>query len=84
VHYLHHLAAFYADVRPSSQAAVAWARQDVALRRNGSTLSLLAWCLHRAGRADQAMAVIDEAFALGAADPVLQERARAISSGGRR
>jgi tetratricopeptide (TPR) repeat protein len=87
VHYLHHLAAFYADVRPSHQAALTWARQDVALRRNGSTLSLLAWCLHRAGHAEEAIAVIDEAFALGAGDPLLQERARAIREsmpGGRR
>jgi tetratricopeptide (TPR) repeat protein len=86
VHYLHHLAAFYADVRPSPQVAVAWAEQDVALRRNGATLSLLAWCLHRAGRAEQARAVVEEAFALGAGDPLLQQRARIIreTGGGRR
>jgi tetratricopeptide (TPR) repeat protein len=78
VHYLHHLAAFYADVHPHHRAALAWARQDVALRRNGATLSLLAWCLHRAGRTDEALATVGEAFALGAGDPLLQTRARAI------
>ena len=83
VHYLHHLAAFHADVHPHSGAAVAWARQDVELRRTGPTLSLLAWCLHRAGRQDEALAVLDEAFALGAGDPLLQERARRIRQGRR-
>jgi tetratricopeptide (TPR) repeat protein len=83
VHYLHHLAAFHADVRPHAAAAVAWAQQDAALRRNGTTLSLLAWCLHRAGRRDEALAVVEEAFALGAGDPLLQARAREIRRGRR-
>jgi tetratricopeptide (TPR) repeat protein len=82
VHYLHHLAAFHADVHPHPRAAVAWARQDVALRRTGPTLSLLAWCLHRAGDQAEALVVLDEAFALGAGDPLLQERARQIRQGG--
>ena len=78
VHYLHHLAAFHADVRPHPRMAVEFARQDVALRRTGSTLSLLAWCLHRAGQTGEALAVLDEAFALGAGDPRLQARAAEI------
>jgi tetratricopeptide (TPR) repeat protein len=78
VHYLHHLAAFHADVRPHPGAAQAWARQDADLRRTGPTLSLLAWCLHLAGRRTEALAVLDEAFALGAGDPVLCARARRI------
>jgi tetratricopeptide (TPR) repeat protein len=82
VHYLHHLAAFHADVRPHPGAAVAWARQDAELRRSGPTLSLLAWCLHLAGRRHEALAVLDEAFALGAGDPVLRARARRIREGG--
>ena len=81
VHYLHHLAAFHADVHPHGPAAVAWAQEDAALRRNGTTLSLLAWCLHRAGRRDEALAVVEEAFALGAGDPLLQARARQIRQG---
>jgi tetratricopeptide (TPR) repeat protein len=87
VHYLHHLAAFYADVHPHHQAALAWARQDVALRRTGATLSLLAWCLHRARHTDEALTTIEEAFALGAGDPLLRTRARTIrasATGGRR
>jgi len=78
VHYLHHLAVYYADVHPHFATALAWARQDAGLRRSGSTLSLLAWCLHRAGRTAEARATLDEAFALGAGDPLLQARARAI------
>ena len=81
VHYLHHLAAFHADVHPHAAAAVAWAQEDAALRRNGTTLSLLAWCLHRAGRRDEALAVVEEAFTLGAGDPLLQARARQIRQG---
>jgi tetratricopeptide (TPR) repeat protein len=83
VHYLHHLAAFHADVHPHSGAAVAWAGQDADVRRNGTTLSLLAWCLHRAGRREEALAVLDEAFALGAGDPRLRARAREIGQGTR-
>ena len=81
VHYLHHLAAFHADVHPHPGAALAWAQQDVDLRRTGPTLSLLAWCLHLAGRREEALAVLDEAFALGAGDPALVARARRIRQG---
>jgi|tagenome__1003787_1003787.scaffolds.fasta_scaffold20894083_2 tetratricopeptide (TPR) repeat protein len=83
VHHLHHLAAFHTDVRPYPWAAVAWATEDADLRRNGTTLSLLAWCLHRAGRREEAMTVLDEAFAMGAGDPRLRARAAAIRQGGR-
>lgn len=78
VHYLHHLAAFCADVVADPPAAVRWAARDVGIRRNGSTLSLLGWCLFRAGRTDEARAAIAAARALGAADPLLQARARQI------
>jgi tetratricopeptide (TPR) repeat protein len=78
VHYLHHLAAHYADVDPDPQAAVGWAQRDVCIRRSGPTLSLLGWCLFLAGRLDEARAAVAEALALGAADPRLQARARSI------
>jgi tetratricopeptide (TPR) repeat protein len=78
VHYLHHLAAFFADVRPDPEVAVTWAQADVRLRRNGATLSLLAWCLHRAGRTAEALSAVEAAEALGAGDPGLRRRARAI------
>ena len=75
VHYLHHLAAYYADVEPDPAAAVEIACRDVAVRRNGTTLSLLAWCLHRAGRPGEAAQAGWEALALGARDPELLARA---------
>jgi tetratricopeptide (TPR) repeat protein len=78
VHYLHHLAAFYADVHPHAAVALSWAQQDAELRRTGGTLSMLAWCQYRAGRTAEALATLDAAFALGAGDPVLQARARVI------
>lgn len=81
VHYLHHLAAHYADVVPDAQAAVVWAERDAGLRRSGPTLSLLGWCLFRAGEVGRARAVIAEALALGAGDPCLQERARLVGVG---
>jgi hypothetical protein len=71
-HYLHHLAAFHADVGPDSSAAIGWARQDAALRRTGGTLS---WCLSRTA---EALTVLDEAFALRAGDPRLRARVREI------
>jgi tetratricopeptide (TPR) repeat protein len=75
-HWLHHLAESCLDRDPS--LAVAWARRDVAVRRCGGTLSLLAWCLHRAGRRVEAWRTVQEAFSLGAGDPVLVARGRAI------
>lgn len=83
VHYLHHLATFHVDVHPHFPAALAWAQEDAALRRNGRTLSLLAECQHRVGRTAEARATLDEAFARGAGDPQLQARARAIRGSGR-
>ena len=75
-HWLHHLAVLLAERDPA--AAVAWARRDVAVRRTGSTLSVLAWCLHRAGRRVEAWRTVQEAFSLGARDPVLVARSRVI------
>jgi tetratricopeptide (TPR) repeat protein len=81
VHYLHHLAAHYADVAPDPEAAVVWADRDACIRRSGPTLSLLGWCLFRAGRVEEARAVLAEALSLGAGDPRLQERVRAAGAG---
>jgi tetratricopeptide (TPR) repeat protein len=83
-HYLHHLAEFCADVVPDPPAAVAWAERDARIRRNGTTLSLLGWCLFRAGRTDEARAAVEEALALGAGDALLLARAREIGKEGER
>jgi tetratricopeptide (TPR) repeat protein len=80
-HYLHHLAAHHVDIGGEPGAAVVWAERDACIRRSGATLSLLAWCLFRAGRVEEARAVLAEALALGAGDPRLQARARVIGAG---
>jgi Flp pilus assembly protein TadD len=58
------------------------AREEVRARPNGATLSQLAWCLYRAGRTREARETVRKAFALGARDPVLVERARMIQRAG--
>lgn len=78
VHYYHHLADFYADVREDGAEAVRWARKDLELRRNFSTLAALAWALYRDGRFDEALGVIDEALSSGAKDAHLFHRAGMI------
>jgi hypothetical protein len=69
------------DVVPDPEAAVEWAVRDVRIRRSGPTLSLLGWCLFRAGRIEEARWAIAEALSLGAGDPRHQARARTIGAG---
>ncbi len=71
VHYYHHLTDFYADVREDGVEAVKWARKDIELRRNFSTLAALAWALYRAGEFAEALETIDEALASGVTDAQL-------------
>jgi tetratricopeptide (TPR) repeat protein len=68
VHYYHHLVDFYADVQMDGREAVKWARKDIELRRNFSTLSALAWALYRAGEFAEALATMNQALASGATD----------------
>jgi tetratricopeptide (TPR) repeat protein len=78
VHYYHHLADFYADVDENGPEAVSWARKDLELRRNFSTLSALAWALYRGGELTEAGALMDEALASGAQDARLFQAAGLI------
>jgi tetratricopeptide (TPR) repeat protein len=71
VHYYHHLTDFYADVRQDGPAAVKWARKDVELRKNFSTLAALAWGLYRAGEFAESLDIINEALSSGARDAQL-------------
>ncbi len=84
VHFYHHLADFYADVREDGAEAVKWARKDIALRRNFSTLSALAWALYRAGEFTEALDTMKQALSSGAADAHLFFQAATIyqSAGG--
>jgi tetratricopeptide (TPR) repeat protein len=68
VHYYHHLADFYADVDENGPEAVKWARKDLELRRNFSTLAALAWALYRAGEFSEALELMNEALSSGAKD----------------
>lgn len=68
VHYYHHLASFYADVRRNGAAAVKWARRDAELRPNAATRETLAWALYRESRYAEALAVIRDALASGVND----------------
>lgn len=68
VHYYHHLADFCADVDEDGPEAVKWARKDLELRRNFSTLAALAWALYRAQEFSEAQELIDEALSSGAKD----------------
>jgi tetratricopeptide (TPR) repeat protein len=78
VHFYHHLVDFYADVRRDGREAVKWARKDIELRRNFSTLAALAWALYRAGEFAEAREKIGEAVASGASDAHLFYQAAMI------
>ena len=84
VHFYHHLADFYADVREDGAEAVKWARMDIALRRNFSTLAALAWALYRAGEFAEALETMQQALSSGVADAHLFFQAAKIhkSAGG--
>jgi tetratricopeptide (TPR) repeat protein len=78
VHYYHHLTDFYSDVREDGAEAVKWARKDIALRRNSSTLAALAWALYRAGEFAEALDAMNESLASGATDAQLFFKAGTI------
>ena len=81
VHFYHHLADFYADVREDGAEAVKWARKDIALRRNFSTLAALAWALYREGEFAAALDTMEQALSSGAADAHLFFQAATICHG---
>jgi tetratricopeptide (TPR) repeat protein len=78
VHYLHHLADFYADARQDGAEAVRWARKDLELRQNFSTYAALAWALYRDGRFAEALAAMHSALSSGVRDARLFFRAAMI------
>lgn len=78
VHYFHHLAGFYADVREDGAEAVKWARGDLELRQTPAAHDALAWALYRAGRLDDAVAEMEKALAGGIRDAHVLAHAAAI------
>jgi tetratricopeptide (TPR) repeat protein len=71
VHYFHHLADFYADVREDGAEAVRWARKDLELRQSFSTQAALAWGLYRDGRFAEALDAMHKALSSGVRDAEL-------------
>jgi len=69
VHYLHHLAGFYADVRHDGEEALRWARQDFELRGGPNARDALAWALFRDSQIEASLEQIDAALAAGVSDP---------------
>jgi tetratricopeptide (TPR) repeat protein len=78
VHYYHHLADFYADVREDGAEAVSWARKDIALRDNFATQAALAWALYRDSQNGEAWALMERALASGVTDAKLFAQAASI------
>ena len=78
VHYYHHLADFYADVRENGAEAVKWARLDVGLRRNPATEAALAWAFHKNGQPSEALDAMNRALSSGVRDADLFSRAGRI------
>lgn len=68
VHYYHHLADFFADVREDGAETVKWARKDVELRANFSTQAALAWGLYRNGQFSEALDTMNQALSSGVRD----------------
>ncbi len=84
VHYYHHLADFYADVREDGAEAVKWARKDVELRENFSTQAALAWALYRDGQFAEALDTMNQALSSGVRDAQLFFQAAMIHQSVRR
>jgi tetratricopeptide (TPR) repeat protein len=78
VHYYHHLADFYADVRKDGAEAVKWARKDIELRENPATLAALAWALYRDGRFAESLEAMEGALSSGAQDAHMLHQAGMI------
>jgi tetratricopeptide (TPR) repeat protein len=83
VHYLHHLAAFFSDVREQPAEAINWARKDLELRHSAGAHETLAWALYRGGDFKQAVDEIQQAVHGGGHNPhVLYHAAMIFSSAG--
>ena len=68
VHYFHHLASFYADVRQDGIEAEKWARRDLEVRQNIYAWDALAWALFWKGDYPGAVESMNKAIAHGTRD----------------
>jgi len=78
VHYLHHLAGFYAEVRRDGREAVRWAEADFALRPSAFTEAALAWAEYRNGRMAEALRHMRHALASVASNAHVLRQSSAI------
>ncbi|HEX8163974.1 MAG TPA: tetratricopeptide repeat protein [Pyrinomonadaceae bacterium] len=78
VHYYHHLADFYSDVREDGPEAVRWARSDLELRENFSTQAALAWALYRDGQFAEAAEMMRRSLSSGVHEARLFSEAAAV------
>jgi tetratricopeptide (TPR) repeat protein len=78
VHYYHHLAEFFVEVRKDGQSATKWARMDLELRSNYATEAALAWAEYCCGEFAQASKRISRALSSGIVDPNLLAKAAEI------
>jgi tetratricopeptide (TPR) repeat protein len=80
MHFIHHLAGFYADSREDGAEAVQWARKDLALRSTPFTHDALAWALYRGGRFAESRGELEAALAGGIKDAHIYYHAGMIFS----
>lgn len=78
VHYLHHLADFFADARLDPAESLRWAEQDERMRSNFSTQGALAWALYLNGRTKKAAAYFRLLLDSGVCDAVLYSSAAEV------
>lgn len=77
--YYHHLADFYLESNLDSAKALEWAQKDIAIRRNYSTLTVLAWSYFCTGDARKALEISNEAVATRIVDADMLYQAAAIN-----
>jgi tetratricopeptide (TPR) repeat protein len=80
VHFFHHLASFFSDVREQPAEATKYARRDLELRHTGAAHEMLAWALYRGGEFEKSVAEIKLALSSGERSPHLFYHAAMIFS----
>jgi len=76
--YRREMAEFLVDRGGDPERALLLAREDLEERGDVHGHAVLAWCLHRCGKQDEAAAEMDRAMALGTHEPSFWERAALI------
>jgi tetratricopeptide (TPR) repeat protein len=80
VHFFHHLASFFSDVREEPAEAIKYARRDLDLRHTAGAHESLAWALYRGGEFDKSLAETKLALSCGGRSAHLSYHAAMIFS----